>query len=122
MNWIDPFVLMAVLPFRPRLYFFGPREEEMGVGGRNRMMAWTGAAIPYKPGKNDLLEATRKTSQVFKAGGVLAIAGRDGSTRASRSCLPLNEGAASLRCAPASRSCRSRSGARAGSPSAGGSG
>lgn len=94
MNWIDPFVLMAVLPFRPRLYFFGPREEEMGVGGRNRMMAWTGAAIPYKPGKNDLLEATRKTSQVFKAGGVLGIAG-EGRIHASESeLLPLNEGAA----------------------------
>ena len=28
----------------------------MRVGGRNRVMHWTGTAIPYKPGKNDLLE------------------------------------------------------------------
>jgi 1-acyl-sn-glycerol-3-phosphate acyltransferase len=94
MNWIDPFVLMAVLPFRPRLYFFGPREEKMSVGGRNRMMAWTGAAIPYKPGKNDLLEATRKTSQVFKAGGVLGIAGEGRIHARESELLPLNEGAA----------------------------
>ena len=94
MNWIDPFVLMAVLPFRPRLYFFGPREEEMGVGARNRLMGWTGAAIPYKPGKNDLLDATRRTSQVFKAGGVLAIAGEGRIHARESDLLPLNEGAA----------------------------
>jgi 1-acyl-sn-glycerol-3-phosphate acyltransferase len=94
MNWIDPFVLMAVLPFRPRLYFFGPREEEMSVGGRNRLMAWTGAAIPYKPGKNDLLDATRRTSQVFKAGGVLGIAGEGRIHARESDLLPLNEGAA----------------------------
>ena len=94
MNWIDPFVLMAVLPFRPRLYFFGPREEEMGVGGRNRLMAWTGAAIPYKPGKNDLLDATRRTGRVFKAGGVLAIAGEGRIHARESDLLPLNEGAA----------------------------
>ena len=60
LSWTDPFVLMAVLPFRPRLWFFGPKEEDMAVGGRNRVMRWTGTAIPYKPGKNDLLEATRR--------------------------------------------------------------
>ncbi|MEA2653138.1 MAG: hypothetical protein QOI37_365, partial [Chloroflexota bacterium] len=36
LNWSDPFVLMAVLPFRPRLWFFGPKEADMAVGGRNR--------------------------------------------------------------------------------------
>ena len=53
-------MLMAMLPLRPRLFFFGPKEEDMLRGGRNRLMTWTGSAIPYKPGKNDLLEATRK--------------------------------------------------------------
>ena len=47
MNWTDPFILMAVLPIQPRLYFFGPKEEEMSVGGRNRLMTWSGATIPY---------------------------------------------------------------------------
>ena len=41
----------------------------MGVGGRNRLMHWTGTAIPYKPGKNDLLEATRRVGAVIAAGG-----------------------------------------------------
>ncbi len=87
-------MLMAALPMRPRLYFFGPREEDMARGGRNRIMAWTGQAVPYKPGKNDLLEATRHVRAVFASGGVLAIAG-EGRIHAHESeLLPLNEGAA----------------------------
>jgi beta-phosphoglucomutase-like phosphatase (HAD superfamily)/1-acyl-sn-glycerol-3-phosphate acyltransferase len=94
LNWSDPFVLMATLPFRPRLYFFGPREEDMAAGGRNRVMNWTGAAVPYKPGKNDLLEATRRVRAVFAAGGVLAIAGEGRIHAGESQLLPLNEGAA----------------------------
>ncbi len=85
---------MAVLPFRPRLFFFGPKEDDMAVGGRNRIIGWTGTSIPYKPGKDDLLGATRRVGSVIAAGGVLAIAG-EGRIHASESELwPLNEGAA----------------------------
>ena len=94
LNWIDPVILMAVLPIQPRLYFFGPKEEEMSVGGRNRLMTWSGATIPYKPGKNDLLDATRRTSLVFKAGGVVGIAGEGRIHAREAELLPLNEGAA----------------------------
>lgn len=94
LSWTDPFILMAVLPFRPRLYFFGPKEEDMAVGGRNRVMSWTGTSIPYKPGKNDLLDATRRVSAVFKAGGVVAIAGEGRIHARESDLLPLNEGAA----------------------------
>ncbi len=66
----------------------------MGIGGRNRVMTWTGTAIPYKPGKNDLLEATRRVGAVIASGGVVAIAARVGSTRARARSLPLSEGAA----------------------------
>lgn len=94
LGWSDPFVLMAVLPLRPRLFFFGPKEEDMHLGGRNRIMAWTGTTIPYKPGKDDLLGATRRVSAVIAAGGVVAIAG-EGRIHAGESELwPLSEGAA----------------------------
>lgn len=94
LGWVDPFMLMAVLPFRPRLFFFGPMEEDMHVGGRNRVMAWTGTAIPYRPGKDDLLGATRRVSAVIAAGGIVAIAG-EGRIHASESELwPLSDGAA----------------------------
>ena len=94
LSWADPFVLMAVLPFRPRLFFFGPKEEHMKVGARNRMMRWTGTAIPYKPGKDDLIRSTRRVGAVIAAGGAVAIAG-EGRIHASESELwPLNDGAA----------------------------
>ena len=94
MNWIDPFVLMATLPMRPRLYFFGPKEEDMGVGGRNRLMNWTCATVPYRPGKNDLIEATRRVSAVLASGGVLAIAGEGRIHASERELLRLEEGPA----------------------------
>jgi 1-acyl-sn-glycerol-3-phosphate acyltransferase len=94
MNWIDPFVLMATLPMRPRLYFFGPKEEDMAVGGRNRVMNWTCATIPYRPGKNDLIEATRRVSAVLSSGGVIAIAGEGRIHASERELLPLEEGPA----------------------------
>ena len=93
-NWVDPFVLMAVMPWRPRLYFFGPKEEDMSTGGRNRLMSWIGTAVPYRPGKNDLLDATRRVQTVFAAGGVLAIAGEGTIHNREDEILPLNEGAA----------------------------
>jgi len=94
MNWTDPFILMAILPFRPRLYFFGPMEEDMASGGRNRLMSWTRATVPYRPGKNDLLEATRRVSAVLASGGVLAIAGEGRIQASERELLPLQEGPA----------------------------
>jgi 1-acyl-sn-glycerol-3-phosphate acyltransferase len=93
-SWADPFVLMAVLPWRPRLYFFGPKEEDMSRGGRNRLMRWAGNAVPYRPGKNDLLDATRRVKAVFDAGGVLAIAGEGRIHAHEGDVLPLSEGAA----------------------------
>jgi 1-acyl-sn-glycerol-3-phosphate acyltransferase len=94
LSWADPFVLMAVLPMRPRLAFFGPKEEDMSVGGRNRVMTWTGATIPYRPGKGDLLRATRRVHAVIAAGGVVAIAGEGRIQPFESRVGPLNEGAA----------------------------
>jgi 1-acyl-sn-glycerol-3-phosphate acyltransferase len=93
-NWTDPFVLMATLPMRPRLYFFGPKEEDMHRGGRNRLITWTGSAVPYKPGKSDLLSALRAVQAIFSAGGVLAIAGEGRIHAGESALLPLSEGPA----------------------------
>lgn len=94
LSWVDPFVLMATLPYRPRVYFFGPKEEDMAAGGRNRLMSWTGATVPYRPGKNDLLDATRRVSAVINAGGVLVIFGEGRIHVGETELLPLSEGAA----------------------------
>jgi len=94
LSWADPFVLMAALPWFPRLSFFGPKEEDMRRGGRNRLMAWSGTAVPYKPAKNDLLDATRRVSAVLGAGDWLAIAGEGRIHAGEREILPLSDGAA----------------------------
>jgi 1-acyl-sn-glycerol-3-phosphate acyltransferase len=94
LNWSDPFVLMAVLPFRPRLWFFGPKEADMAVGGRNRLLSWTGTTIPYKPAKNDLLDATRRVGAVIDSGAVIAIAGEGRIHVGEAELLPVSEGAA----------------------------
>jgi 1-acyl-sn-glycerol-3-phosphate acyltransferase len=94
LNWSDPIILMAALPWRPRFAVFGPKEEDMTAGGRNRLMAWTGLPVPYKPGKNDLLDTARRVQAVFDAGWSLAIAGEGRIHRGERELLPLNDGPA----------------------------
>ncbi len=118
LSWADPFVLMATLPFRPRLSFFGPKEEDMETGGRNRLMLWTGSAIPYKPGKNDLLEATRRVGLVIATGGVVAIAGEGRIGAIEGRLLPLNDGPAYFALRSRVPLVPSRSAVRAGSASA----
>jgi 1-acyl-sn-glycerol-3-phosphate acyltransferase len=94
LNWADPFVVMAALPWFPRLSFFGPKEEDMRVGTRNRLMAWSGAAIPYRPAKDDLLDATRRVAAVLRGGEWLAIAGEGRIHAGERDLLPLSDGPA----------------------------
>ena len=93
-SWTDPFVLMATMPWRPRLSFFGPKEDDMSTGGRNRLMLWTGTAVPFKPGKSDLKEAARAVEGIVRAGGVLAIAAEGRIHAGEGELLELNEGAA----------------------------
>jgi 1-acyl-sn-glycerol-3-phosphate acyltransferase len=94
LSWADPFVVMAALPWFPRLSFFGPKEEDMRRGARNRLMAWTGAAIPYRPAKDDLLMATRHVAAVLRGGEWLAIAGEGRIHAGERALLPLSDGPA----------------------------
>jgi 1-acyl-sn-glycerol-3-phosphate acyltransferase len=94
LNWLDPFLLYATLPLRPRLFFLGPREDDLRVGAKNRLMYWTATPVAFKPAKTDLLETTRRVQAVFDAGGVLAIAGEGRIHIGERNLLPLQEGAA----------------------------
>jgi 1-acyl-sn-glycerol-3-phosphate acyltransferase len=93
-SWTDPFLLYATLPLRPRLYFFGPKEDDMRVGPKNRLMYWTGTTVPYKPAKTDLRDVARRVNAVFEAGGALAIAGEGRIHVAEHDLLQLQEGAA----------------------------
>jgi 1-acyl-sn-glycerol-3-phosphate acyltransferase len=94
LSWADPFVVMAATPWFPRLSFFGPKEEDMGRGARNRIMTWTGTAVPYKPARNDLLEATRRVGSILARGERLAIAGEGRIHVGEQALLPLSDGTA----------------------------
>ena len=94
LNWIDPLVLIAVLPPRPHYAMFGPREADMTKGARNRLMAWAGFGIPYRPEKTDLLPTTRRVARVLERGWVIAIAGEGRIHRGERELTRIEDGTA----------------------------
>jgi 1-acyl-sn-glycerol-3-phosphate acyltransferase len=97
LGWADPEVILATFPAHVRLFFYGPREENLQLGGwKNRLMWWTGVAVPFKPGKGDLLTSVKRAQAVFDSGASLAIAGEGAIHVHEGDLLPLQEGAAYL--------------------------
>ncbi len=94
LNWTDPAVLIAALPARPKYAMFGPKELDMASGPRNRLIAWLGFGIPYRPEKTDLLEITRRCGQVLGDGWIIVIAGEGRIHRGETELLPLEPGPA----------------------------
>jgi 1-acyl-sn-glycerol-3-phosphate acyltransferase len=93
-NWVDPFLVFSNWPRRHRLFIFGPREESMRSGWRNRLIGWSRAAVPFKPSKSDLIDTTRRATTVLKAGYVLAIAGEGRLSDREGAIVPLQDGPA----------------------------
>jgi 1-acyl-sn-glycerol-3-phosphate acyltransferase len=94
LNWVDPLVLLAILPTAPRYAMFGPKEADMRRGARNRLIAWAGFGIPYRPAKTDLVETTRRVGRVIGDGWVVVIAGEGRIHRGEHELLPLAPGTA----------------------------
>ena len=94
LSWADPFVLYAVAPGRPRLYFYGPKESDLRVGRRNRLIGWFGTAVPFEPGKTDLRASTRRALSVLAQGRLLAIFGEGRLSEDEGTVLPINPGVA----------------------------
>jgi 1-acyl-sn-glycerol-3-phosphate acyltransferase len=94
-SWLDPIVLAAVWPDRQRrLFIFGPRELDMSVGLRNRLITWTGRGVPFKPEGADIKDATRRAVAVLRGGDCLAIAGEGRLSDHEGELLPLETGLA----------------------------
>ena len=94
LDWADPLILVAMLPSPRRIYFFGPREADMRVGWKNRLMAWVGNSVPFQPDKSRMLETARRVKEVIAAAYPLAIAGEGRVAEREDEVLPLSEGAA----------------------------
>jgi 1-acyl-sn-glycerol-3-phosphate acyltransferase len=92
--WADPLVLLAVLPARPVVAMFGPRESDMRRGARNRLIMWAGFGIPYRPDGSDLIDITRRVTRALEDGWVVAIAGEGRIHRGERELQPLADGTA----------------------------
>lgn len=93
-NWLDPFLVFAFMPRTPRVFIFGPKEEQMTSGWRNRLIAWSEIAVPFKPSKSDLLDTTRRAVAVMKRGDVLAMAGEGRLSDREGQIVPLEDGPA----------------------------
>lgn len=96
LGWLDPLAMLAAFPARVRLYFYGPQEADLRHGAKNRLMWWTGIAVPFSPSRDDLITSVRRAEAVFDAGGALAIAGEGRIHVHEGDLLPLQEGAAYL--------------------------
>jgi 1-acyl-sn-glycerol-3-phosphate acyltransferase len=95
-SWADPFYMFAAVPNRPRMYFFGPVQEEMRHGVRNRLMRWSGVVIPYRPGRRGLVAATARAEWALARDAVVVIAGEGRIHSGETVVLPLRDGAAYL--------------------------
>jgi 1-acyl-sn-glycerol-3-phosphate acyltransferase len=93
-NWVDPFLVASHWPDRPRLFIFGPKEEDMRIGWRNRAITWSRMALPFKPSRTNLLDTTRRATGVLAAGYVLAIAAEGRLSEGEGEMANLQEGAA----------------------------
>lgn len=92
--WADPFVVVAALPARPDILFFGPREADLGVGRKNRLIRWSQRAVPFRPDKRGLVAVARRVDLIFARGDRLAIAPEGRIHAGERVVLPLDEGVA----------------------------
>jgi 1-acyl-sn-glycerol-3-phosphate acyltransferase len=95
-SWTDPLVIMGAGPISRRLFFFGPAEEEMRAGFRNRLMRWVGIAIPYRPGRRDMVAAASRALSLLAGGEIVGIAGEGRIHAGERAVLPLEDGPAYL--------------------------
>ena len=95
-NWADPIYICGTLPERPRVYFFGPEQEDMRRGVRNRIMRWSGTVVPFRPGKRGLVAATRRAEALVASGETIAIAGEGRIHSGESELLPLLDGPAYL--------------------------
>jgi 1-acyl-sn-glycerol-3-phosphate acyltransferase len=95
-NWADPLFVLGATPGRSRIFFFGPEQEEMRRGVRNRLMRWAGVAAPFRPGNRGPVAATARARALLGNGAIVAIAGEGGIHAGEGALLPLRDGPAYL--------------------------
>jgi 1-acyl-sn-glycerol-3-phosphate acyltransferase len=93
-NWTDPVFVFGWLPGPPRLYLYGPEQQDMRRGFRNSLMRWSGVVIPFRPGRRGLLASTRRTQALLASGARVGFAGEGRIHAGEAELLPLLDGPA----------------------------
>ena len=96
LGWLDPIVILSTFPATVRIYFYGPMETDLRQGLKNRIILWSGIAVPFRPEKDDLRASVRHAQAVFDSGAILAIAAEGEIHVHEGDLLPFHEGAAYL--------------------------
>ena len=96
LSWLDPMLLLAIFPDKPRIHFYGPKQANLKDGARNKFMWWTSVIVPFSPLKDDLLTSVKWAQAVFDTGNILAISGEGTIHVHEGDLLPFQEGAAYL--------------------------
>jgi len=94
-NWVDPMLVVGYWPDQRWVYIFGPRERDMKVGLRNRVIRWGRIGVPFKPSAHDLLDTTRRALWVLDR-YILAVAGEGRLSDRDGAIVALEEGPAYL--------------------------
>jgi len=74
-TWVEPFVLMFVLPARPRIVMLADGPTALGVPWRALLVRWVGGVIPLWPGsgRRGVETVMAAASAAVDAGAVVAI-------------------------------------------------
>jgi 1-acyl-sn-glycerol-3-phosphate acyltransferase len=74
-TWVEPFVLMFVLPAKPRIVMLGEGATALGTPWRARLVRWVGGVVPLWPGsgRRGLEAVMTATAAAVEAGAVVAV-------------------------------------------------
>ncbi len=74
-SWTDPFLIASYWPGPERQFILGPKEQDMRVGWRNRLITWGERGVAVQRDGRDTRDVARRVSAVLRAGHVLAVSG-----------------------------------------------
>lgn len=72
-GWSDPFLVLAMLPTRPRIYFIGDRRATMTVWWKRAILASLGVVVPVSRDSSLERAAMLTALRLLREGSVVAI-------------------------------------------------
>lgn len=73
LSWLDPFLMLACMPARPRIHMLGRRSAVANRFWKRWVLALIGGVVPVEPGHGELNAVDAAIRAVFQRGGVLGL-------------------------------------------------